>query len=249
MLVEAESFTNPSGTIVVPDTIYSGGLALKIADGQAVPTKEIIVTERSEVSIRARAGQTGGSPTLTLRVDGVNSGTRRIDSVDLLDYEDWGGVILEPGTYTLGLKAGDVAQGRNVFVDTVELVAVVVEPPPDTTPPVVLDANSWPEEGGTVPYGSAWEVAFYVTDETTNRDDVQAELRIDGDSWQPTKDNHQAGDTDHAFFNQVPVDQPTSPYQFTLGPGLHTVEIRATDLAGNISDVWTRTAVFEDQPQ
>ena len=84
--VEGESFTKPSGTEVVTGNQYSGGKALKITSGQALPTKRVTITETSHVLVRARAGQSGGSPTLTIRVDGTNRGTRRITSSVLSDY-------------------------------------------------------------------------------------------------------------------------------------------------------------------
>jgi WD40-like Beta Propeller Repeat len=116
--VEGERFTNPPGTQVVLGDQYSGGKALKITSGQALPTKQITITETSKVLVRARAGQTGGSPTLTIRVDGVNKGTWSISSTNLAHYI-YAEATLEPGTYTIGLKGGDLAQGRNVFVDVV----------------------------------------------------------------------------------------------------------------------------------
>jgi hypothetical protein len=61
-------------------------------------------------------------------VDGENSGTLRITSSALADY-NYPAVTLQPGTYTIGLKGGNIAQGRNVFVDVVSFPAA------DTTPP------------------------------------------------------------------------------------------------------------------
>jgi Tol biopolymer transport system component len=61
-------------------------------------------------------------------VDGVNKGTKRIDSFALADYS-YNQAELQPGTYTIELKAGDVAMGRNVFVDVVKFPSM--GPPPD----------------------------------------------------------------------------------------------------------------------
>ena len=61
--VEGESFTKPAGTQVVLGDQYSGGKALKIASSQAVPTKQVTISKTSNVLVRARAGQKGGSPT------------------------------------------------------------------------------------------------------------------------------------------------------------------------------------------
>jgi len=132
--VEGESFTKPSGTQVVLGDQYSGGKALKISSGQAVPTKQVTITETSNVLVRTRAGQTGGSPTLTIRVDGASAGTRRITSNVLSNYL-YSGITLQPGTYKIGLKGGNLAKGRYVFVDVVKFPSVA--PPPDTTPPEI----------------------------------------------------------------------------------------------------------------
>src|SRR5215211_3383229 len=92
--VEGESFTHPPGTEVVTGNQYSGGKALKITSGQALPTKRVTITETSNVLVRARAGQKGGSPTLTIRVDGSNAGMRKITSNVLSNYL-YSGIILE----------------------------------------------------------------------------------------------------------------------------------------------------------
>jgi hypothetical protein len=84
--VEGESFTHPRGTAVVHDQMYSGGAALKFKKSKAVATKQVTITGTSTMLVRARADQKkGGSPTLTIRVDGENSGTLRITSSALAD--------------------------------------------------------------------------------------------------------------------------------------------------------------------
>jgi hypothetical protein len=135
--VEGESFTHPRGTAVVHDQMYSGGAALKFKKSKAVATKQVTITEPSNVSVMARADQKkGGSPTLTIRVDGVDgayAGERRITSNVLSDYL-YSGITLQPGTYTIGLKGGDLAKGRNVYVDVVSFPVVDQG---DTTTPIV----------------------------------------------------------------------------------------------------------------
>jgi Bacterial Ig domain len=142
--VEGESFSKPSGTEVVTGNQYSGGKALKITSGKALPTKRVTITETSNVLVRARAGQSGGSPTLTIRVDGENAGTRRITSSVLSDYL-YSGITLEPGTYKIGLKGGDLAQGRYVFVDVVRFPAVSS---PNEPPVGVEDSATVSEDSG-----------------------------------------------------------------------------------------------------
>jgi WD40-like Beta Propeller Repeat len=129
--VEGESFTHPQGMTVVHDQMYSSGAALKFKKSKAVATKQVTITETSNVSVRALAGKKkGDSPTLTIRVDGANAGTRRITSNLLSDYL-YSGITLQPGTYTIELKGGDLSQGRNVFVDVVSFPAIEQPPPSD----------------------------------------------------------------------------------------------------------------------
>jgi Bacterial cadherin-like domain len=75
-------------------------------------------------------------------VDGENAGTRRITSSVLSDYL-YPGITLEPGTYTIGLKGGDLAQGRYVFVDVVRFPAVTS---PNGTPVAEDDEDTTDED-------------------------------------------------------------------------------------------------------
>jgi hypothetical protein len=162
--VEGERFTKPPGTQVVLGDQYSGGKALKITSGKAVPTKkQVTITETSKVLVRAHAGQKGGSPTLTIRVDGANAGKRRITSSALADYL-YSGITLQPGTYTIGLKGGDLAQGRNVFVDVVSFPALV-EPPPNTPPETTITNFELYDGSGD---GKVNDGAVYFTSDNPN---------------------------------------------------------------------------------
>jgi hypothetical protein len=67
--VEGESFTHPRGTAVVHEQMYSGGAALKFKKSKAVATKQVTITEPSNVSVRARAD---------LHVHGRHHATRTI---------------------------------------------------------------------------------------------------------------------------------------------------------------------------
>src|SRR5215208_5719153 len=139
--VEGESFTHPRGTAVVYDQMYSGGAALKFKKSKVVATKQVTISEPSTVLVRARADhKKGGSPTLAIRVDGENSGMRRITSTALADY-NYPAVTLQPGTYTIGLKGGNIAQGRNVFVDVLTFPTGGPPPPPPGPPAGTLDAS------------------------------------------------------------------------------------------------------------
>jgi hypothetical protein len=208
--VEAESFTKPNGTAVVSDQMYSGGKALKITSGQAVATKQVTISETSTLVVRARAGQSGGSPTLTIRVDGENVATRKITSSTLADYP-YPAVELEPGTYTIGLKGGNLAQGRYVFVDVLTFAPTV-----DTTPPEI-EITQGPAEGSVINQDSvtiAW---------TSNIDDP--DYRCDFRKQTPI------GVPVVWIDNNVPC---SSPRNYTgLEDGDYNFEIKALDSSGN----------------
>ncbi|HZB11316.1 MAG TPA: Ig-like domain-containing protein [Rubrobacter sp.] len=220
--VEGESFTKPPGTQVVLGDQYSGGKALKITSGQALPTKRVTITETSNVLVRARAGQTGGSPTLTIRVDGTNAGTRRITSKVLSDYL-YSGITLQPGTYTIGLKGGNLAQGRNVFVEVLSFPAVT--PPSD--PPVAVEdsetvgedsgattidvlANDTDADGGTKTIESVTQPANGTVEITNNGNDL---------SYKPNAD----------YCNDSPGTDPET-FTYTISPGgsTATVSVKVT---------------------
>jgi hypothetical protein len=217
--VEGESFTKPPGTQVVLGDQYSGGKALKITNSKAVPTKRVTITETSNMLVRARAGQTGGSPTLTIRVDGQNAGTRRITSSTLQDYL-YAGIVLEVGTYTIGLKGGNIASGRNVFVDLVKFVPVEVEPP-DTTAPVITTSGIQQGDNANtaVVEFSANEPATF---ECSFREQSQS-----GPSWH--------GCASPSTYANIP-------------DGTYVFHLRATDTAGNVSEVHQSTITIGPPP-
>jgi hypothetical protein len=64
----------------------------------------------------------------------------------LSDYL-YSGITLQPGTYKIGLKGGDIASGRNVYVDVVSFPSV--GPPPDTDPPEAT-ITSGPSSGEAI---------------------------------------------------------------------------------------------------
>jgi hypothetical protein len=227
--VEGERFSKPSGTQVVLGDQYSGGKALKITSSQAVPTKQVTITETTKVRVRAHAGQRGGSPTLTIRVDGVSAGTRRITSNVLSDYL-YSGITLQPGTYKIGLKGGDITQGRNVFVDVVSFPAV--EPPPDTAAPETT-ITAGPEQYSTSQNESA---TFEFTSSEPNS---TFECKITSGSFgQAIK-----GD-DVGFWHPC-----TSPMTYSpLRDDNITFQVRAIDAAGNVDPTPAETIFTVQRP-
>jgi len=115
--VEGEDFANkPAGTIIVTDSTrgYSGNQALKFtAPVTASHTDDVTFscTQVCDVILRARGGQSGGSPTLSVN----GSAPQAITSLALANYTF--DVNLPAGTDTVSVTAGNVATGRNAFLD------------------------------------------------------------------------------------------------------------------------------------
>src|SRR5829696_6495037 len=72
--VEGENFdVKPTGTSVVTNTtLYSApnGQALKFTNNTAIATETVAFASQGDVVLVARGGQSGGSPTLSVNVDG-----------------------------------------------------------------------------------------------------------------------------------------------------------------------------------
>jgi hypothetical protein len=113
--VEGENFANKPdpGTLVVTDSTrgYSGNRALKFT-APVTASHTVTCSQVCDVVLRARGGQSGGSP--TFRVNG--SAPQTITSSALANYTF--DVNLPANTPTvLSVTAGNVATGRNAFLD------------------------------------------------------------------------------------------------------------------------------------
>jgi hypothetical protein len=130
--VEGEHFDEqPIGTSVVTNTtLYAppDGQALKFTNDTATAIKrEVTFNSQGDVMLWARGGQSGGSPTLSVNVDGGafspaqpirNSGAPVAYTYNL---------NVPTGLHTIGVKAANTGLGRNPFVDYVTF-------PPSLTP-------------------------------------------------------------------------------------------------------------------
>jgi hypothetical protein len=114
--VEGENFANrpPAGTLVVTDTTrgYSGNQALKFT-ANVTASHTVSCSQVCDVVLRARGGQSGGSPTLSVS----GSAPQDITSSALANYTFRN---LPAGT-VLSVTAGNVATGRNPFLDVAQL--------------------------------------------------------------------------------------------------------------------------------
>jgi hypothetical protein len=112
--VEGENFANkPAGTIVVTDSTlgYSGNRALKFT-APVTASHTVTCSQVCDVVLRARGGQSGGSPTFSVN----GSAPQAITSSALANYTF--DVNLPANTPTvLSVTAGNVATGRNAFLD------------------------------------------------------------------------------------------------------------------------------------
>src|SRR5215213_7493972 len=126
--VEGENFDEkPTGTSVVTNTtLYAppNGQALKYSNNTATAIERaVIFGSQGDVVLWARGGQSGGSPTLSVNVDGgafsasqsiTNSGDPSAYTYDL---------NVAAGSHTIGVRAGNTGTGRNPFVDFVTFPA------------------------------------------------------------------------------------------------------------------------------
>ena len=124
--VEGENFdVRPTGTGVVTNTtLYSNGRALRFSNNTAIAKEQVNFTSSGDVVLMARAGQSGGSPTLRVSVNGTftapakaitNSGAPRPYTFDV-NAPSGSGV-------QIGVKAANTGTGRYAFVDFVTFPA------------------------------------------------------------------------------------------------------------------------------
>src|SRR5215217_2994995 len=126
--LEGENFDEkPNGTTVVTNTtLYSppNGQALKFTNNTATAIERVVnFGSQGNVVLMARGGQSGGSPTLSVNVDGGafspaqpirNNGAPVAYTYDL---------NVAAGSHAIGVRAGNTGTGRNPFVDFVTFPA------------------------------------------------------------------------------------------------------------------------------
>jgi hypothetical protein len=112
--VEGESFDPTAGTVVVTDSTrgYSGNQALKFTANVTASKNTVRCSQVCDVVLRARGGQSGGSPNFSVN----GSDPQDITSSALVNYTFRN---LPAGT-VLSVRAGNVATGRNAFLDVTQ---------------------------------------------------------------------------------------------------------------------------------
>src|SRR5215208_909881 len=145
-----------TGTSVVNDPMYQEGKALKFSGIGATATHPVTFGADSglhEVVLLARAGQSGGSPTLTVSVNGTPTTPKDITNSGV--PEPYKFVVNAPsGSVTIGVQAGNTATGRNAFVDVLSFPSSGGSTPPDADRDDVPDStDQCPNVPGPAPTG------------------------------------------------------------------------------------------------
>jgi hypothetical protein len=117
--VEGENFANkPAGTVIITDSTrgYSGNQVLKFTAPVTASHHTVTCSQVCDVVLRARGGQSGGSPSFSVTAGNVATQPQDIISSALADYRF--DVNIPANTPTvLSVTAGNVATGRNAFLD------------------------------------------------------------------------------------------------------------------------------------
>ena len=213
--VEGENFTLANSLhTIVNDPMYSGGQALKIADTSGTSyANGVVLTEDSDVTVYARGGTSGGSPSLQMFVDGVASGSPQAITNSVAPAAYTFDLNIPAGTHNIGVNGDNVATGRNLFVDKVEFPGEG-DAGGDTEAPD-LSMTSGP--GDTVD-----RTADFVFESSDSTATFQCQL----EQLSPTQGFVQDWTT------------CTSPKSYSsLSDGDYVFRVKATDPAGNVSVV------------
>jgi hypothetical protein len=229
-LVEGENFdVKPTGTSVVTSTtLYSNGQALKFTNNTATATETVNFASQGDVVLVARGGQSGGSPTLSVNVDGGAFSPAQAISNNGAPVAYTYDLNVPAGSHTIGVRAGNTGLGRYPFLDYVTFPAS--------------------GGGGTVPGGDL--DADGVPDASDNCPDVYnpGQRDDDGDGvgnkceggstspppgWNCTGKQINQGDDIDAIINNDPSGTPT---RFCVHAGTYQVSAPARLRAGDKLD-------------
>ncbi|MFD0743729.1 OmpL47-type beta-barrel domain-containing protein [Phytohabitans flavus] len=164
-----------------------------------------------------------GAATVTLNATDTGSGVSKVEyAIDGGAYGTYSGPVTvnSPGNHTVSYRATDVA--GNTSTPQSVAFTVVDEPDPDTTAPTVTASVTGNRDGNGAYVGTA-TVTLSATD--TESGVSKVEYSLDGQ----------------------PYAQYTAPLSVTA-PGQHTVNYRATDVAGNTSAPQSVAFTVVDEP-
>src|SRR5215216_1836305 len=224
--VEGENFDEqPIGTSVVTNTtLYAppDGQALKFTNDTATAIKrEVTFNSQGDVMLWARGGQSGGSPTLSVNVDGGAFSTaqpiRNSGAPVAYTYN----LNVPTGLHTIGVKAANTGLGRNPFVDYVTF-------PPSPTPDGSLTyIGSATGDTGTKPQV---KVTVPVPLDTQQGDVMLALLQADygnvggtlPSGWKLIKEHLEGRDLSlHAYYKIAAATEPSSYTWNVVNTALH----------------------------
>ena len=155
--VEGETFdVKPTGTVVVKDPAYSSGSALKYTSA-VTATESVNFSAQGDVIVMARGGQSGGSPKLSVGIDGVFTPAKAVtNSSNTAPQAYTFDTNASAGVHTVGFKASNVGTGRNLFVDKANFDGV-----PPTQECTTFNAPITISQGGT--YTGCWRSTNFNT--------------------------------------------------------------------------------------
>jgi hypothetical protein len=146
LLVEGEDFDEPAGTRVVNDTtLYSNGQALKFTNDTAIATGTVNLVSGGDIVLVARGGRSGGSSTLSVKVDGRAFSAPQDISENGAPVAYTFDLNVTSGPHTIRVKAGNTGTGRYPFLDYVASIAGGTDPGGD------IDNDGWPDSSDNCP--------------------------------------------------------------------------------------------------
>jgi hypothetical protein len=143
--LEAEQMSLPVNGSVITDTAASGGKALQLLSNGTASGSVSLPSNATDLTVLARGDQCGGSPTMSVAVDGVNVITTAVASTAWTSYSAT--KALGTGSHSVSITfSGDYVKtkgkrscDRNLYVDVTNLFGPVAAPTP--APTVALSAS------------------------------------------------------------------------------------------------------------
>ena len=221
--------SRPTGTSVVNDPMYQNGQALKFSSIGATATHPVTFGADSglhDVELLARAGQSGGSPTLRVSVNGTftepqditNSGTPELYTFD---------VNAPSGRVVIGVQADKTATGRNAFVDVLSFPSSG-----GSTTPIDTDRDGWPDSTDNCPNVSNPNQNDGDGDGVGNACDDGTTTPPPSSNW-PSPDCEKDIKPGQDFDNVINSDSSGTATTFCVYAGTYTVSTQATLKAGD----------------
>ncbi|WP_413452493.1 hypothetical protein AA0Y32_10490 [Georgenia phoenicis] len=217
----------------VAGNVGEGSVTFTVVEADVEPEPDTTAPELT-VEVTGQQDEDGayvGSATVLITAtdeeggSGVASVEYSLDGAEFTSYAE-PVVVSEPGAHTVDYRATDVAGNTAEGSVSFTVAEEVVEPEPDVTAPEVSATVVGEQDGDGAYVGSA-AVSITATDEEGGSGVDIVEYSLDGGDFL-------------AYTEPVVVTEP----------GAHTVDYRATDVAGNTAEgSVTFTVVEADEPE